>query len=529
MQKNKIKLRTLLVVLSAGGVLLTSALLLTVLYAYQKSDIENSILSSNIAYARKLADVTDRYFRMATMELSYSAGTLQDFGDQARLSGEADRLRGQSGLFNSVVVVNNKGVVQAASPESLSLNGLTLTSESNRIALADKKTYISSPFTSAAGNYVVFLSHPVFSASAEYLGYIGGTVYLKKKSILSDIIGQHFYLDSSEISIVSNEGDIIYNHNPGLVGSRIALSPELKSHLAHSASGRVNYRNNGRDYLLGYADIGLTGWNIFIYGNEENVSSVLWKTIKRSSLLVIPVIGFMLILMTVLSYCIAYPLRTLAELVRSGDSDSTLRSIKGINTWYDEAEKLKSAVYHHILLMVNKMSSLNDEAMTDPLTGTYNRRGFDSLVQPYLYSSDHSLILLDVDHFKKINDRYGHKTGDAVLVRLAQLIMHTCRSSDIVSRFGGEEFIVFLPDTGIEKALFTAERIRLSVAATAFHIAGQVTISAGVSAFGEDADELSRLIGEADSALYHSKGAGRNRTSVSHRGKLFAADVSGGM
>ena len=156
--------------LSVGGVLMTSILLLSALTLVQKENIENSLLEGNIAYARKLADTMDRYLSTAQQELAYSAGLIVDFQDRKQLQAEADRLRLQSGFFNSVLVVKANAVVAATSPESLSLVGMQLRSPASQQSIISRKPFISQPFTSATGNYIVFLSQPIFSQQGQYEG-----------------------------------------------------------------------------------------------------------------------------------------------------------------------------------------------------------------------------------------------------------------------------------------------------------------------------------------------------------------------
>ena len=152
MFRRKFHLRTLMLALSVGGILLTSLLLLSALTLFQKGNIEDSLLESNLAYARKLADTTDRYLMTAQRELAYSASLIENFNDPNQLKQEANRLRLQSGFFNSVVIVSADAVITAASPESLGLIGLKLQSQTSEQAINAKKAFISEPFTSAAGN-----------------------------------------------------------------------------------------------------------------------------------------------------------------------------------------------------------------------------------------------------------------------------------------------------------------------------------------------------------------------------------------
>lgn len=125
-----------------------------------------------------------------------------------------------------------------------------------------------------------------------------------------------------------------------------------------------------------------------------------------------------------------------------------------------------------------------------------------------------SMIMMDVDHFKKFNDDFGHVAGDEVLRSVAQIIRGACRGGDVVARFGGEEFAVVCPDTALDDAVQLAERLRKVVGE--YDMPSQrITCSFGVSALTVTCRESSDLIGLADSALYRAKGAGRDRVCAS--------------
>lgn len=164
-------------------------------------------------------------------------------------------------------------------------------------------------------------------------------------------------------------------------------------------------------------------------------------------------------------------------------------------------------------------------SITDPLTGMYNRRYLMDQLHRELdraqrYQHPLSLMLCDVDHFKRINDTHGHQTGDEVLIRFAQSLRQSLRDTDWIARYGGEEFVVVLPETTIANATAVAERCRTSLAATPYQIADAivpVTASFGVSGWepGMGVETaFDRLIAAADSGVYASKSGGRNRVTV---------------
>jgi len=168
------------------------------------------------------------------------------------------------------------------------------------------------------------------------------------------------------------------------------------------------------------------------------------------------------------------------------------------------------------------LEEIRELTITDPLTGCYNRRYLDERLREEVLRSQRSgrplsVILTDIDHFKRINDTRGHAAGDRVLLGLAEILASEMRSQiDWVARFGGEEFVVLLPDTALDAAGRVAERLRLAVEATAFSHDGKemsITASFGVAARGEN-DSAENLLKRADENLYRAKAAGRNTVVV---------------
>ena len=157
-------------------------------------------------------------------------------------------------------------------------------------------------------------------------------------------------------------------------------------------------------------------------------------------------------------------------------------------------------------------------AETDPLTNIYNRRKFSRLLDQEIqrverYDRFLSVVLLDIDHFKKVNDTYGHDTGDNVLRRITELIKENIRMTDILARYGGEEFVIILPETDVKGASRQIERMRKIIEKTSFDGAGNLTISAGITSY-MGGDSCKSMITRADKALYLAKEEGRNRVRV---------------
>jgi diguanylate cyclase (GGDEF)-like protein len=175
-----------------------------------------------------------------------------------------------------------------------------------------------------------------------------------------------------------------------------------------------------------------------------------------------------------------------------------------------------SADIHYGLNRVRLLSE------TDELTGIYNRRGFATLggrlfSQAIRYGHPSTVMLIDLDAFKEINDQYGHEAGDQVLRQVAAYIQTELRITDVLARYGGDEFIVLLPETPSRAAIDVGERIRKAVAASPIEFSGHsiaTTVSIGVAAYPESGGALDTLIGRADRAMYEVKQAGRNGVVV---------------
>ena len=174
-----------------------------------------------------------------------------------------------------------------------------------------------------------------------------------------------------------------------------------------------------------------------------------------------------------------------------------------------------------ILLTADLADQARRLAATDMLTGLLNRRGFEEAAraQIQLASRDArqlALVLMDIDLFKDVNDRFGHPAGDRVLRKLAREVSRVIGPADIFARIGGEEFALIMPDTPIERAAAAAETLRAHVAATDMEMAAfhRVTVSFGVVALAADQPDLASLLRRADAALYRAKDDGRNRVAI---------------
>lgn len=176
-----------------------------------------------------------------------------------------------------------------------------------------------------------------------------------------------------------------------------------------------------------------------------------------------------------------------------------------------------------------RINLLETENITDPLTKVYNRRYLErrldeEVARSKRYSLELSVLMLDIDHFKRVNDTYGHQAGDVTLATLSRLVKTSLRDLDVVARYGGEEFLVICTNTGIDGAALVAERLRHLVESHQIGIpdgsggshAIQISISIGVASLSASVDSKEKLVQAADQALYRAKEGGRNRVIVAN-------------
>lgn len=233
-------------------------------------------------------------------------------------------------------------------------------------------------------------------------------------------------------------------------------------------------------------------------------------------------------------------LRNLPVIVMTTADDNVDRNLAFLNGANDFITKpideleLQARVNMHYKLartireLEESQHRLAEQAMTDPLTKLRNRRAFfengaKNLARARRHNGDLSVMLLDIDFFKKINDTHGHQSGDEALVAVAAILNALARTEDTVARMGGEEFAMLLPDTNLLGTAVLAERVRVAIEKERFILGGKIvpiTVSIGLATRSVDpVDSVDQLLGIADKRLYLAKQSGRNRICVNDDGK----------
>lgn len=208
--------------------------------------------------------------------------------------------------------------------------------------------------------------------------------------------------------------------------------------------------------------------------------------------------------------------------MKSAQSKNPINTIKATpeDVFASSHTVVISRLLHFINVINAELEQANNELMirsiTDKLTQIYNRLKLDESLSSELArakraGSPFSVVLLDIDHFKQVNDIHGHNVGDAVLVCMAEILRESVRATDILGRWGGEEFLILLPDTGPDQAYGVAEKIRVAIADAVFPVVNHKTVSIGATSYMAG-DNVIKLLCRADKALYKAKGDGRNKS-----------------
>lgn len=489
-------------------------------YRLQRAMLIDSTLEAHRVYAAKLAESTQHFLISAQKQLAYCASTITSLDDEAELTAAVTRLHRQSDSFNSVILLDAQGVVRAQAPLDLDLRGTRLADPGSPDRPSDlpaQKPTISHAYLSRTGRLLISLSHPLRDASGAFLGTVAGTIYLSQSSILSNLLGKHYYRDGSYLYVVDEDGRLLYHVDPKRIGEVVRGNPVIEAVRRGESGAQYVVNTRGQEMLAGYAPIPLSRWGVVaqrpLAATLEPLDGLMWSLL----LSILPVAVASIIAIWWLAGLIAKPLRQLANNVEHSDPRIAAERVQAMQPRYFEADRLKRAVLASLNQWQERMGKLNLAMLSDPMTGLSNRRGLQlAMDQWQTAGQSFAIIAIDIDRFKSINDTYGHVAGDHVLQHVAQFMKDGSRENDLLCRYGGDEFLMLLPGLNDEAARQIAERLRARVADNAIPGIGNVTVSLGVSEWrAGEGESQQEALNRADKALYAAKQGGRNRVACS--------------
>ncbi|WP_368644044.1 diguanylate cyclase [Castellaniella ginsengisoli] len=511
---SSINLRQLILLLAVFSAAVMLAGGMAGAYQVQRQQLMANTLEANEAFAVKLARIMSDLLLRTQGNLSYSGGLMVRSGmAPAVLQAEVDRLRHLELGFNTVTVVDGQGVVQAFSPASRNLKGRRLDSVARNGIGDDRAPMISPPYVTVLGNLAIRLSHPLLGPEGRSLGRLSATVYLRDEGGLQRLIGEQYFRDGTYVYVVDAQGRLLYHPQAERIGEIVVNNPVIDT-VRKGRSGQMELTNSRDvDMLAGYAYVPTADWGVVVQRPTKLALKGLNDLMLRVLQLAVWPALALLVLLWLLSRWISRPLGELSQIVQDGYEDGMARRIAAVKCWYLEAQRLRGALLAGQGQVRTRLGELHSAAHTDPLTKLGNRRGLEAALriledrrQPF------ALVVLDIDFFKRINDRHGHDAGDQVISGLADLMRAHARQGDALFRLGGEEFLVVLPDSDLAGAKMIAERLRAAMESARVLGNETVTLSAGVAVWeGGDAQLTLKI---ADQALYRAKEGGRNRVEA---------------
>lgn len=524
------KLSLIIFVVVFFSVAATFALNTIVGYETQKKSLTNNTLELNRITANELSRTTQTIILNMQDTLKAASEHLAEGSwDSRTIQEHIDFLRKSVPYFNSVVLVDKSGVVMSTSPEALNVKGKKLTSAHTRQALELKKPLISAPYRAVTGRMIVMASYPVYR-SGEYAGFLAGSIYLQEQNVFQRVLGQQGVNENGSFYyVVDAAGNLIFHPDKNRIGENVSSNPAVAS-IMKGQGGEMPIRNTlGMRFLAGFSVVPAVGWGIISQTPAANVESSVGEVVWRMALISAPLMILLLLLVVLIANRLAAPLNRLAVIAaKLNRGEASAEAIPEVKHWNYEANELYRAVSGAFRMLNKRAEDFSNQAHTDTLTGLTNRRLMDAIVKQWVGQGvPFSVIMLDLDRFKSVNDTYGHQKGDEVLRFLADLMRAEKRDSDYCCRYGGEEFAILMPYASEQQAYELAERIRMRTESAISPTGKAMTLSLGISTFPLRAGDAESLFKQADDALYQAKESGRNRTVV-YRPRAVALKAEGG-
>lgn len=488
---------------------------------YKKS-ISEKHLNHNYSYAKKLTSST--MYQLNYM-LKNIIGISEITGHHDADQDDIDTwFKANDDQLNSLFITDQDGIVQYVnSEESGQVSeekiepGMTLASDTFKRVLQEKKPSISDPYYGSTNQLITLISAPIFDTNTGiFQGVVGGTIHMEKTNVLKSLLSTHEYADLSYVFVVDESGKLIYHPDEKRLGEDVS-SNKVVQHVMNKEVGSMVIENSeGIEFFAGYAFVESTGWGIIAQTPTSIIDEGISEVFRHIVLVSLPFIIVVLIVGGLLVAMITKPIQQLVSL-----SEQTVYKDK-----IEEQEiiKIKSPIYEVRYLyqqIIDHLRTLNKQARIDGLTEIANRRTFDTVIKKWINEQiSFSLIMLDIDFFKKVNDKHGHLVGDEVLKFLAREMVKLSEEDDMCFRYGGEEFGILVKNKGTIETYELAEKLRKQIASMISPSGETIKISLGVTTFQHGDSHAKELLTRADAALYHSKQTGRNKTSICNDNRL---------
>ncbi|MDF2683178.1 MAG: transrane protein [Brevibacillus sp.] len=479
------------------------------------SSLASNYLENNFYYAKKLASNTTEV--LTSMQNAMDALAIRSSRQPITHTDLQDWFAANKQFFHSLFIADARGTIRQITPLVAGAEpGTMLTSPAAKQAIFLKKHLISKPYVGVTGRLILLVSSPIFNQQGHYEGFVGGTIYLEDSNVLNRMLKEHFYGDGSYVYVVDEEGRLIFHPERARLGESVAMNPAIQKALAGESGYAQIVNSKGNSFFAGYTYEQITGWGIVSQTPTSRLDESNKQLLKNLLVTALPFLLINIVIVWLIAKNISNSLSKLAllsdESVQAGGHETEILTT---TSKIYEVQKLYQRTRLAVRRVNKRLIQLETEVSFDGLTNLANRKAFDQTIEDWLKNeTPFSLLLLDIDYFKKINDTYGHVKGDEVLKLVAKTMLDQTREEDICFRYGGEEFAILIHDENQLFAFHIAERLRDSIASREILPHSPVTISLGISHFPSHGNKPVELVACADQALYHSKENGRNRTTM---------------
>ncbi|GFZ89327.1 sensor domain-containing diguanylate cyclase [Paenibacillus marchantiophytorum] len=518
-RRGDFKLRHLVNAFVFISVITTLSVSIAISYHNEKKSLIRMTFELNKIYADKVAETVDGLFLGLKQGLKVTGAYLQKDLNRPDMFEQLELFRHNHSSLNTVTLVNRAGIITQTSPYNKDLIGKKIGPDIDKLFI-QQRPIISEPYFTTTNYLSVSIIQPLFNEYGEFIGALGGTIHLHETNMFNTILGDKMRgEDGSYFFVVSSEGTLIYHPEPSRIGEKVVENPVV-AHLLEGKSGVQRLTNTkGVDMLASFTYMKESRWGIVAQTPANIVLKATRQLVMQVLIVVIPILlAFMLVIYTLIRK-MSEPLVRLANYAaKLSTNNLEHEEPPRIHSWMYEANKLHKAFSLAVSHLRTEFDDLSHDAQTDPLTGLYNRRTLE-LFMTNLFSQEKrfSILVLDIDNFKHVNDSYGHEFGDNMLQFLAESLQKSLGKSGVCFRYGGEEFVILLPGTSLQSALTRAEMLRKTLEETAGPGGKHITVSIGVASFPETTSVTDKLFGLADKALYQAKSLGRNRVELAKK------------
>ncbi|MFJ5769701.1 diguanylate cyclase [Psychrobacillus sp. NPDC093180] len=485
-------------------------------YLVTKNSLIEKSLEQNEMYAMKLGKMSEEVFK--AMEANLEArkpDVIEHIDNPEELTKILNQLLISGKNFNSLSVIGSDKIAIATSPD-VGIAGEKIDSPGVEEALRKKENIITKPYKAITGRLLILVSTPLFDDSGTYLGMLNGTIYLQEDNFIQSILAEHFSQDGSYVFVVDEAGTLIYHPNTVRIGESVRANKAVQSLLNRKSGAQEIYNTLGVHVLAGYSYIPESKWGVVSQTPYESSLQPINGIITKMFFYSLPFVILFFLLAYLLSEKLASPLKNLALSTMNARLEGVPGDSGKVSTWYFEAKQLTETIANYRKLQEEEVANFKHQSLTDPLTGLKNRRYsalyFADLLEQH---TPFSIISIDIDHFKRVNDEYGHQTGDETLQFLANKMMSVVSEKDVCVRLGGEEFVIISPNGSLKDTYNLAEKLRKEIEVSILSQNRKITISAGVGEYKANKESVNELFNRVDEALYVAKSEGRNRTIIS--------------